>query len=212
MARVESLIKCSFYPLPDHIADLIIQVVRVGPAPVPGHRVAFDPCAGEGIALSRLAHAWSAEPFAVELSEARAAECAKHVPRTLCGSYQQLQAPDGFASVLYCNPPYANDTANGGRQECQFIRHSTRWLADGGLLVAVVPEHILGLDAFEKAMEQYRVVLPYRFPEPEFSDFSQCVVLAIKKRDGEYGGGFTHYDSDPIAVLGCETYPPPRSI
>lgn len=205
MPRLAATEKMGFFSLPDRITDLIVRVVKLAPAS--GHRTLLDVCAGEGVALARLARAWCAEPFAVELSEARAAECAKRVPRTLCGSYQQLQAPDGFASIAFINPPYTNDGAHGGRQECQFIEHSTHWLAIGGLLVAVIPEHILGLDAFESSMGPYRLVVPYRFPDPEYYDFSQVVVFAVKKRDGEYSGGYTHYISDPIAILGCETYP-----
>ena len=209
MPRLEAIKRLGFYPLPERITDLIIQVVRVDKALLGPWTRILDPCAGEGVALSRLAHAWGAEPFAVELSVARAAECAKLVPMMLCGSYRQLQEPDAFASVLYINPPYSDDVS-GGRQECQFIRHSTRWLAPGGLLIAVIPELVVSLRAFESVMDAFRLVIPYRFPQPEYLDYNQLVVFAVKKRDGDYSGGYTHYDSEPIAELGRETYPPAR--
>lgn len=204
--RLIATAKAGFYPLPDRITDLIIKSVRVAP----GTATMLDACAGEGVALDRLAHAWGCEPFAIELSETRAADCAKRVPRTLCGSYQQLQAPDGFASILFANPPYSEDVTQGGRQELTWLEHCSRWLAPGGLLVYVVPEHIISRPQFESLMADYKYPAVYRFPEPEYSDYEQVVVFAIKRTedDDSWVGRYRHYPSDPVLTLGDEQYPP----
>ena len=74
MARLASAEKAGFYPLPDTITDRILTHL----AAPHGGRI-LDPCAGEGLALSRIAEALALEPYGAELHRERAEAAAETI-------------------------------------------------------------------------------------------------------------------------------------
>jgi len=66
-----------------------------------------------------------------------------------------------------------------------FLTGVTRALCPGGLLVFIVPQRRLAVSARYLAGHYTRLAC-YRFPDPEFADFRQVVLLAVK-RDGAVG-------------------------
>src|SRR5690606_4920251 len=95
-------------------------------------------------------------PFGVELHEGRAeaaremvnqliasqALADEHTTRILHDSYLNLITSRGGYNLLYCNPPYDHDDEDG-RLEYQWLVRTRPWLQRGGLLVWVVPQHML---------------------------------------------------------------------
>jgi len=92
--------------------------------------------------------------------------------------------PDGTVSVLLFNPPY--DRIRGaGRTELTLFNKVKEWPAKAhGLLLLIVPDHVLA-DAdvgLATAIERdYELFGLWRYPEPEYSEFHQCVLLARRR-------------------------------
>lgn len=125
MTRLANIEKAGYFPLPENVADLIASHLS---APH-GGRV-LDSCAGEGAALVALAERVCLDPFGVELHEGRAKAARAAVARLVTSqnrgetavlpdghilhdSYQNLVTSHGGYNLLYLNPPYDHDEAEG---------------------------------------------------------------------------------------------------
>jgi superfamily II DNA or RNA helicase len=215
MARLEAVANALFYPTPERVVDMIASEVSVTlPAGAPPRLL--DVCAGNGVA-ARLARAWGLESYGVEIHAGRAATCAEVMTKALHGSYHQLSAPSGSFSVLFLNPPYdLGDTESGERgirQEIQFLRDCSRFLAPGGLLVFIPPEHIVTDRhwSFKNWIgAEFTDVVVRKFPDPEFDAFKQVVVFGRKRpphSPGMYSYSYGSFPSAPYAVLGSPDAP-----
>ena len=208
MTRLANMEKAGYFPLPPAVTRLISTFVT---APH-GGRI-FDPCAGEGTALVSLAEALALSPYGVELHEARAQQAREKIlalqakllmsnrsaqlptqTRLLHDSYQNVQASrDGF-NLLYLNPPDDQDHQEGGRStrlEAQFLTRTRPYLQPGGVLVYVVPQHILKLRKLaEYLLSHFQHIQVYRFPdsaetpgqEELYERFKQIVLFGIRRR------------------------------
>jgi hypothetical protein len=92
---------------------------------------------------------------------------------------------DHSLSLLYFNPPY-DRTRGVGRMEHTLFNRVKDWPAKStGLLLMIVPDHVLS-DAdvgLAIALERdYELIGLWRYPEPEYAEFKQCVLLA-RRRD-----------------------------
>lgn len=205
MARLEAIAKALYYPTPDRVIGLIGSIVQhtsTGAA-------LLDPCAGEGRAAAELARCWNAVSYGVELHKERATAAADVLTWVGHGSYHQLTAitdkgeainADTYQittaarpfGILFLNPPYgegADETGEDMRQEIEFLRATSRFLAPEGLLVFIPPRKILRVPAFRDFMRQhYKCIQAYAFPAPEIEDFDQVVVLA------RYSSGYNYTD------------------
>ena len=91
---------------------------------------------------------------------------------------------DHPVSLLWFNPPY--DRIRGaGRTEVALFDRVKEWPARGtGLLLMIVPDYVLA-DAdvgLAVAVERdYELLGVWRYPEPEYQEFKQCVVLARRR-------------------------------
>ncbi len=91
---------------------------------------------------------------------------------------------DQPVSLLWFNPPY--DRIRGaGRTEAALFNRVKEWPSRGtGLLVMIVPDYVLA-DAdvgLAVAVERdYELLGLWRYPEPEYQDFKQCVLLARRR-------------------------------
>jgi hypothetical protein len=192
MTRLANIEKAGYFPLPASVTELILSHVS---APHAGR--ILDPCAGKGEALVTMATQLQLEPFGVELHEGRAQAAREAVdellagrdgdrrddiPRILNDSYQSLiTSRDGY-NFLYLNPPYDRDDEDG-RLEYQWLWRCRPWLQPGGLLVWVVPQHLL---KFRKAaryvLSHFADVRVYRFPDEEYEQFRQIVLFGVRRK------------------------------
>lgn len=171
--RLEAKAKAGFYPTPTRVVHLLLRNLRVVGTPD-----ILDPCAGEGEALYILAQALRARVQGIELSRARAKRAVANGLRVYQGDSFTFQG-HGF-SLLWLNPPY--DHGEGERLELTFLKHWTPALKPGGVLVYIIPESTLE-DASPYLTAHYEEVSAWRFPEPEYQQFKQIVVLGVKAEE-----------------------------
>ena len=135
MARLESNAKMGFYPTPETTLEHLKEWISCGESV---HLL--DPCSGAGKALAELAG--QGRTYGIELDQERGAEAKGTLDRFAEGSIFNARInPLGSMGLLFLNPPY--DTEDGERVEMKFLKHAHKWLADGGLLVFIVPGHVL---------------------------------------------------------------------
>ena len=79
------------------------------------------------------------------------------------------------------NPPYDYDSEDK-RTEHAFLTHCTRYLADGGLLVFIVPRQRLAVSA-RYLSTHYGRMRCWAFPDPERQVFDQVVLMGYRKAD-----------------------------
>ncbi len=188
MARLASQAKMGYYPTPSETLGYITTKLE----PLHGREVVtvLDPCCGRGEALSKIVNAlgyYSASSYGIELDteRARIAHSHSYIERVLPGSiYDAVIRPAGSFSLLYLNPPY--DFEKGERMEFLFLRRSHNWLTDGGLLIFLVPEHILGVEKISKWIaRRYTYIRVYRFTREDYPVFKQVVLFGMKKKEDE---------------------------
>ena len=79
------------------------------------------------------------------------------------------------------NPPYDYDSEDK-RTEHAFLTHTTRYLADSGLLVFIVPRQLLAVSA-RYLSTHYGRMRCWAFPDPERQVFDQVVLMGYRKAD-----------------------------
>jgi 16S rRNA G966 N2-methylase RsmD len=165
----------------------------------------LDPCAGEGTALVAFAEMLGLEPYGVELHEQRATAARQALAdlrarrgqpvsaiNPLIGdSYLSLRTSRAGYNFLYLNPPYDEDEEDG-RLEYQWLTRCRPWLQAGGLLVWVVPQHLL---RFRKAtryiLSWFDRVRVYRFPDEAYERFKQIVLFGVQRERAQVASGET---------------------
>ena len=181
MARFASQIKMGFYKTPTEVVEQIRRILTIRPK-----ARLLDTCCGEGDALKIIASGTAAKTYGVELDRERFDKAKDVLDNVVwADSVHELRASSKAFSLLWLNPPY--DLDEGGydqekeRLEHQFLRRHWTYLADGGLLVYIIPCYSLKKVApfFYRRCKQLRVL---RFPDEEFRDFSQVVVMCVKGR------------------------------
>lgn len=180
MARLESQKKMGYYPTPDVTLDCIMEKLNISP-----EATLMDPCCGEGFALSRLTY--EGTPYGVELDTERALSASDKLNAVLCGSiYETIVRPFDSFSLLYLNPPY--DWEDGERAEFRFLRQSHKWLMKGGLLVYIVPEHVLCIPKLASWIgRRYTDIRVYKATREDYPAFKQVVLFGVKRDEGSEG-------------------------
>ena len=193
MTRLENIKQAGFFPLPAELSTIIASYIIPSPD---GGRI-IDPAAGKGVALVELAQLLNLDPYGVEINEERAAAAKQHVhhylgqrdnqlplrTHILQGTFKALRTTPGAYSVNYNNPPYMfADDKEDGRTEYQFLRDTRHYLQTDGLLIWVVPQHMLmHKKAPEYLYSWYDNLTIRRFPDELYSDFRQVVVFGVKR-------------------------------
>ncbi len=140
MAHLQSQMKGGYYPFPPEHLPALASHFRASE----GGRL-LDPCAGEGDALQHLARAWGMTPYANEIDSTRADACREKFgeEHTVCGDIMTLRTPNRAFSVVYINPPYAENSgrADEKRREFEMLAHAWKWAQDGGYVLWVVYAH-----------------------------------------------------------------------
>ncbi|MEO0562748.1 MAG: DUF6094 domain-containing protein, partial [Chloroflexota bacterium] len=125
-------------------------------------------------------------PYANELDGGRAEACiARFGPKQAVRcDVERLSASTGAFSVGWLNPPYDHDAAakDSKRVEFRFLRHSWKWIADGGLGLWCVYLHHLTEDAMSFLAKHTSRVDVWALPGKHLGEYSQVVVAAVKGR------------------------------
>ena len=188
--RLAAQFKGGFYPTPVRVVDLVAGLVHV-PSSHYGCRETVRilvPCCGAGEALAQLAErlggpgAMPVETFGVELHSERAEQARGRLDRTLAVDLFGTSIANGAFGVLLLNPPYDADAGDKRRVEHRFLVHTTRYLAEDGLLILIVPRKRLAVSARYLA-SHYRRIRCWAFPEPEREAFDQVVLMGYRKAE-----------------------------
>ncbi len=139
----------------------------------------IDPCCGEGLALAALAAGENAVTYGVELDEVRAEEAQTHLKRVGFGSFFHSRISLGAFQCLFLNPPYLS--VGSRRMEKAFLADSMRLLADGGLLIYIIPYYRAMPDVCRVLCENFENLRVFRFTGKEFDRFKQAVFLGTRK-------------------------------
>jgi len=188
--RLAAQAKGGFYPTPPRVVDLLADLM-VAPAGVYARRHEtlriLDPCCGAGEAVAQLAAnlrrrgTLPVETYGVELHRDRADDAAGRLDRALAADLFQTSIANRAFGLLLLNPPY-DDDAEQRRTEHSFLVHATRYLADQGVLVFIVPRQRLRVSARYLA-SHYGRVRCWAFPDPERAVFDQVVLLGTRKAE-----------------------------
>ena len=184
MARLGAEAKAQYYPTPISIIETAAPMIRA-----PKGATVYDPCAGTGAAVARLAAITGMTAYGNELDAARATEARTVLTDCTTGPYETVQRVRGDRfSVVFFNPPYSDATGNRGRLETLALPHALRDLATHGLLFGVVPIGTVRDHAFmNRLCASCDVVTVGKFPGALYDDFQQVVVLAVKRPKGASG-------------------------
>ena len=190
--RLAAQAKGGFYPTPIRVIELILQLIAPQRASFrrgspPQTLRLLDPCCGAGEALSLAAGALKrrtsldVESFGVELHQERSQFAQQTLDHTLAADTFRCSIANRAFSLLWLNPPYDHD-AEDQRTEHAFLSQCSRYLAQDGLLVFIVPRKRLRVSARYLASHYSRLSC-WAFPEPEREAYDQVVVLGERKHD-----------------------------
>jgi 16S rRNA G966 N2-methylase RsmD len=197
------------YPTPDRVAQWLRPWLHADNGR--GEVRVCDPCCGTGRALTALTRFLSTPvvTVGVEIHTGRAHEAQDMLTRVVAADVQTVHCTPGAFSLLFLNPPYDDDAA-GRREEAAFLRHTLPWLAPRGVLVYLIPiQRLLHRQILTLLTTWCSDLTIVRFPEPEYAQFSQAIVLGRKKprgvRDPAAAGHFAQHvlaapalDSTPL--------------
>ena len=190
--RLAAQAKAGYYPTPPRVVAMIASLVQARTVTRGEHTLRIlDPCCGAGDALAQLASAIErpdgarVETYGVELHAGRAKEAEERLGHALGTDLFQTSIANGAFGLLFLNPPYDSDAGDDRRTEQAFLRHATRYLCEGGLLVFVVPRGRLA-ESERYLASHYARLRVWAFPEPEREVFGQVVVTGTRKADVQY--------------------------
>lgn len=180
MARTSSRAIMGFLKIDNHHHDAIISLIA--PA-TPAHRL-LDPFAGEGEFLDVASKAWNVTPYANELDGERAQACIDRfgIKQAVRGDVERLVASNNAFSIGWLNPPYDHLTqdADSKRVEFKYLKHSWKWIAEGGIAMWVVYQHHLTQSASAFLAKHSTSVDVWALPGKHLNAYDQIVVVAIK--------------------------------
>jgi SAM-dependent methyltransferase len=179
MARIRSLVRMGYFPLP----ELEARRIRKHLIYPTGRFVALDPCVGEGKALAAVTEGAKGQRCGIELDAYRAEQAAACLDEVIYGDCFDVECRVESASLALVNPPYQDAPHEEGpaqRLEEMFLRHVYRWLKPGGILILVIP--IADLPVCGNILSrQFKDAEVYRLREPESVQYKQIVVFGVRR-------------------------------
>ncbi len=188
--RLAAQAKGGYYPTPERVVDLIADLIHTPSGYYYRERESLrilDPCCGAGDALQRLVeglsrpNALAMETFGIELHRDRAEEAEARLDHVLAADLFATSIANGAFGLLYLNPPYDYDSEDK-RTEHAFLTQTTRYLAEDGLLVFIVPRQRLAVSA-RYLSTHYGRMRCWAFPDPERQVFDQVALFGFRKTD-----------------------------
>lgn len=180
MSRMENREVMGFFAIDPKHHPAIISLVT----PATSAHKLLDPFAGEGEFLEVAANHWHITPYANELDGERATQCIERfgIKQAVRCDVERLIASNNAFSVGWFNPPYDHDTSASGnkRVEFRYLRHSWKWIQDGGLVFWVVYLHHLTEDAVIFLSKHSQQVDVWALPGKHLGEYDQIIVGAIK--------------------------------
>lgn len=184
--RLAGQAKCGYYPTPWEVFEYFEKLMdwNLGKKK---QVYLLDPCCGDGRTLDFFkTNGFITKGYGIELDIERAKQASWYGKVINCDIFDAIIRPLEAFSILYLNPPYDNDK-DGKRMEITFLKHAHKWLKTDGLLIYVVPEHIMQRKDLRTWLSlHYRDIQCYRFPEGElYNQFKQVIAFAIKKNKND---------------------------
>jgi hypothetical protein len=160
-----------YFPTPPEMVSLIAANVRVE------HQMPNigDFSCGEGAALAQLTEIWHGVSWGNELETERYKVACTRLDYCTHGPQETLRA-EGLFDVVFLNPPY--DMGVSKRYEVEHVNQALEsFLMPGGLMIAIVPQHVLAGGDFWQSWLMYTTqTWVMRFPVTHFG-FRQHVVF-----------------------------------
>ena len=179
-------VKQGFFPTQDRIVQMIAGLFCFA-----GDVFSVvDAGCGIGTAIKDLRDAWlkqypqlQVSLLGVESDKGRYTQ-AKEVLNSVLWSSIEDTYVEGPASLLWFNPPF-DKIRGAGRLELSLFNKVKDWPARAiGHMLLIVPDYVLSDEdcGLAVAIERdYEVLGLWHYPEPEYSDFKQCVLLAKRR-------------------------------
>ena len=153
--------------------------------------ILYDPCCGEGIALSALQQKFGGSSFGIEYDAERFHSAAQCVDTVLHGNaIGDLYASSQWASLMLFNPPYGDTTIQtGGQQvatrlEGQFWQYHADRVVRGGLVIAILPDYLFNrLPQMARLFAHYFNGQPWGLWRAATSKFKQIVFIGHRTID-----------------------------
>jgi|SRR5579862_2077222 len=183
-----------FFPTQDRIVQIISKLLTFHRANSSLFTV-LDAGCGTGKAIHDLREIWRSSAqdlnvitLGIESDKSRFQEAAELLGKAngnVLWSAIEDATIDNPVSLVWFNPPY--DRIRGaGRTELTLFNRVKEWPARStGLLLMIVPDYVLADEEVGLAValeRDYELIGRWRYPEPEYQDFKQCVVLG-RRRD-----------------------------
>lgn len=179
--RDSGQIQLGYYPAPCEAISMAADYITADE-----NAVLFDPCAGEGSAISQLADSLGvarSRIVAGELEFNRSRVLKASLPEasvTVSVDFMAARQTTGYATLMLLNPPFDNETGRiGDRCEITFLTKATPMLAPKGVLVFILPEHRLP-DVRRFLGNYYYGFTTLKFPS-EVRKYREVVVLAKRR-------------------------------
>ena len=173
--RLEGQAKMGFYPTPENELEKIFNMINPQ-----GTITAIDPCAGDGRALKWIKeHYENSITVGIELEKGKFEEYIKGKFDITynADALNEIVSANGWADLLFLNPPYDDDVYSSVRLENLFLDRYTSVLAVGGLLIFIVPEKIIE-NSISNLILEYEPLVLYKF---EDQIYNQWVFIGRKK-------------------------------
>src|SRR5579862_5505014 len=182
-----------FFPTQDRIVQIISKLLTFHRANSSLFTV-LDAGCGTGKAIHDLREIWRSSAqdlnvitLGIESDKSRFQEAAELLGKAngnVLWSAIEDATIDNPVSLVWFNPPY--DRIRGaGRTELTLFNRVKEWPARGtGLLLMIVPDYVLADEEVGLAVaveRDFELLGLWRYPEPEYAEFKQCVLLARRR-------------------------------
>lgn len=191
-----NFVKAGYYPTDEPTLERALSALAPRETHAGGPICILDPCAGEGVAIAEAAHALGRErvrSYAVEFDAGRAAHARTLVDRCIHGDLMDtIISQQGFG-LLWLNPPYGDLSKNAdgnlgyqgegrGRLEKLFYQRSLPLMQYGGVMVFIVPHHVLDAELVGWLTRHFSDLRVFRAVERQFA---QVVIFGrrVRQRD-----------------------------